>query len=255
MTADGAPKTVIVTGGTTGIGEAIAQRLVDDGLAVLITGRNAEQGDAAVRRLGEHSAFAQVDHAAETAPDAVLAAVAGLDTERFGPLTGLVNNVGRRHNDLIGEHTAARLSETLALNVTASILMTQAVVPSLQEHGGSIVNMSSRLASVGMHGVSGYAASKAALHGFTVAAAIELAPLRIRVNAVAPGMTRTPLIEAWLGDQPDAAAAEAAQSAAVPLGRLCSPADVAHAVSYLLSDGAAYVTGTILPVDGGYTAA
>lgn len=249
-------QSVIVTGGTSGIGLSIAHRLIADGWAVLLTGRSAEQGEQALAELGDHAAFAQVDHAEADAPDAVLARHAQLDPARFGPIAGLVNNVGRRHNDLIGEHTAERLAETMALNVTASILMTQAVVPALRERGGgSIVNMSSRLAVIGMHGVSGYSATKAALNGFTVAAAIELAPDRIRVNAVAPGMTKTALIEAWLADQPDPAAAEHAQSSAVPLGRLTAPEDVAHAVSYLVSDGASYITGTVLPVDGGYTAA
>ncbi|WP_293695030.1 SDR family oxidoreductase [uncultured Agrococcus sp.] len=253
MSAQTTRPVVIVTGGTGGIGTAIAAALLAAGNAVVLTGRSTEQGAAVVEQLGEYAAFVAADHSLGETPGAVMDAVAGLG-ERFGELHGLVNNVGRRHNDVIGEHTAERLAETLALNVTSAILMTQAVVPAMPA-GGSIVNVSSRLAVAGMPGVSGYAASKAALNGFTVASSIELAPKRIRVNAVAPGMTKTPLIEAWLAEQPDPAAAEADQAGKVPLGKLCSPEDVGAAVAFLVSPAAAYLTGTILPVDGGYTAA
>jgi NAD(P)-dependent dehydrogenase (short-subunit alcohol dehydrogenase family) len=86
-----------------------------------------------------------------------------------------------------------------------------------------------------------------------VAAAVELAPLGIRVNAVAPGMTRTPLIDAWLGEQPDAVAAEAEVTGRIPLARLAAPDDVAGAVVFLASPESSYITGAVLPVDGGYT--
>lgn len=135
------------------------------------------------------------------------------------------------------------------------MLMTQAAVPVLAAAGGgSIINISSRLAVVGMPAVSAYSASKGAVNAFTVASAVELAPLGIRVNAVAPGMTRTPLIDDWLAEQPNPAAAEREQSEKVPLGRLGSPEDVAAAVAFLAGPEAAYLTGIVLPVDGGYTA-
>ncbi|HIY65333.1 MAG TPA: SDR family NAD(P)-dependent oxidoreductase, partial [Candidatus Agrococcus pullicola] len=94
---------VIVTGGTGGIGTAIAAALIDAGNAVVLTGRDAEQGASAVERLGEYAVFVAADHTLGETPSAVLDAVAGLDA-RFGDLRGLVNNVGRRHNDVIGEH-------------------------------------------------------------------------------------------------------------------------------------------------------
>jgi NAD(P)-dependent dehydrogenase (short-subunit alcohol dehydrogenase family) len=205
-----------------------------------------------------------VDHALPGAEDRL---AEQLDA-RFGPLTALVNSVGRRHNDLIGDLDRDTLLETMSLNVVSHMLLTQRLVPLFAggagagggagtagagNGGGAVVNISSRLARVGMPGVSGYAATKGALNSFTVAAAVELAPLGIRVNAVAPGMTRTPLIDAWLGEQPDAVAAEAEVTGRIPLARLAAPDDVAGAVVFLASPESSYITGAVLPVDGGYT--
>lgn len=252
------PGTAVVTGGTSGIGLAIVRGLVRRGFGVVATGRG-EPGAEVLDEFGETVRFLRIDHAdpaaAEELAESLTALIAAPPSERFGPLTALVNNVGRRHNDLIGELDAVSLQGTLALNVVSHMLLTQALVPLMEERGGAVVNMSSRLASVGMPGVSGYSASKGAINGFTVAAAVELAPKNIRVNAVAPGMTRTPLIEGWLREQPDPAAAEAEVAGNVPLGRLATPEDVAGAVVFLASPEAAYLTGVILPADGGYTAA
>lgn len=236
--------TAVVTGGTSGIGLAIARGLVERGFGVVVTARRAPDAG-----LPEHIRCVEVDHAFPGAEDRL---AEQLDA-RFGPLTTLVNSVGRRHNDLIGELDRERLLETLSLNVVSHMLLTQRLVPLLAEAGGAVVNISSRLARVGMAGVSGYAATKGALNSFTVAAAVELAPLGIRVNAVAPGMTRTPLIDAWLGEQPDAVAAEAEVTGRIPLARLAAPDDVAGAVVFLASPESSYITGAVLPVDGGYT--
>lgn len=249
-------KTVIVTGGASGIGRAISEALIGNGYSVLATGRKTQPAERVAGRFKPHFHYVCVDHAQEGAAERVVEALMAETPSGAEGLVGLVNNVGRRHNDLIGEHTSEHLANVFALNVTASMLMTQAVVPILTRNGGgSVVNISSRLAVAGMRGVSGYAASKGALNSFTVAASVELAERNIRVNAVAPGMTKTPLIAEWLQEQPDPVAAEREQAEKVPLGRLGVESDVAHAVSYLISPQAAYITGAILPVDGGYTAA
>ncbi len=250
------PRTVIVTGGTAGIGRAISEELIGRGYAVLATGRNEDQGLDLARRHRGRFQFVSVDHGHPEAAQHVVEAYGQLDPSKFGALAGLVNNVGKRHNEAIGEHDPARLTETFEINVNSAILMTQQVVPLLKESGGgSIVSISSRLAVAGMKGVSGYAASKGAINSFSIAAAIELAPLNIRVNVVAPGMTKTPLIHAWLAEQPDPVIAEKDQADRVPMGRLCSEIDVAKAVAFLISDDSPYITGIVLPVDGGYTAA
>ena len=242
--------TAVVTGGTSGIGLAIALGLVERGFGVVVTGRRAP-----VDPLPAHTGFVEVDHAEADAPDRL---AEQLD-DRFGPLSALVNNVGRRHNDRIGELRRDSLLETMSLNVVSHMLLTQRLAPLLAADeragrpGGAVVNISSRLARVGMPGVSGYAATKGAINAFTVAAAVELAPQGIRVNAVAPGMTKTPLIEEWLGEQPDPAAAEAEVTGRIPLARLAAPGDIAGAVTFLASPESAYITGAVLPVDGGYT--
>jgi NAD(P)-dependent dehydrogenase (short-subunit alcohol dehydrogenase family) len=121
--------------------------------------------------------------------------------------------------------------------------------------GGAIVNVSSRLASIGVPTMSVYSASKGALLALTRAAAVELAPQGIRVNAVAPGMTRTSLFEAWLAAEPDREASLGRVLGGIPQQRLAEPGDVAAAIAYLASDESGHVTGASLPVDGGYTAA
>lgn len=237
--------TAVVTGGTSGIGLAISRGLVARGFGVIATARTQPTAP-----LGEHIEFLTVDHGL---PGAEQVVEQGLSACRFGPLTALVNNVGRRHNDPISELERESLLETFSLNVVSHMLLTSRLAPMLGVAGGAVVNVSSRLAVVGMPGVSGYAASKGALNAFTVAAAVELAPLGVRVNAVAPGMTRTPLIEAWLAEQADPAAAEAEVSGRIPLGRLATPEDVAGAAVFLASPESAYITGAVLPADGGYT--
>ena len=178
--------------------------------------------------------------------------VVSIAIDALGKIDILVNNAGRRHAGTILETPLAEVREVFELNTFSVMAMTAAVARNMaQQDGGSIINILSRLAYSGVPTLSTYSASKGALDSYTRSAAVELAPHNIRVNAVAPGMAKTPLIEDWLADQPNPSKALADTVSEVPLGRLASPADVASAVAYLASPEVAYITGTSLSVDGG----
>jgi NAD(P)-dependent dehydrogenase (short-subunit alcohol dehydrogenase family) len=174
--------------------------------------------------------------------------------ERHARLDVLVNNAGV---DLVGPLAGTTVEEarrTFEVNALAPLWMIRAAIEPLSERGGAIVNVTSRLAHIGVPGMSVYGASKGALRALTHGAAVELAPLGIRVNAVAPGMTETDLFQEWIESLPDPQAARAEVESAVPLGSLARPEEVAAAIWFLASDAAAHITGVSLPVDGGYTA-
>ena len=236
----------VVTGGTSGIGLAITTRLADQGFHVVATSRSQPE-----TQLPSGVRTVLLDH---QKPESATELGENISAHE-GYVSVVVNNVGRRHNDLIGAIDTESLLGTLALNVASPLLVTNALLNLFTPEGGAIISISSRLGSVGMPGVSVYAATKGAVNSFTKAAAIELAPRNIRVNAVAPGMTKTALIEQWLEEQPDPQKALTDTVAAVPLQRLAETGDIAAVVGFLASPQAAYLTGVIIPVDGGYTAA
>jgi NAD(P)-dependent dehydrogenase (short-subunit alcohol dehydrogenase family) len=132
--------------------------------------------------------------------------------------------------------------------------MLQAAACAMRDRGGAIVNVTSRTALVGLPGSAVYGASKGALESLTRAAALEFAPFHIRVNSVAPGLTETPMIAAWLASQPEPEAFRARVLSSIPQRRFAAPAEVAAAIVYLSSDESRSVTGACLAVDGGYTA-
>lgn len=243
--------TAIVTGATSGLGVDIAKRLVSDGFDVIVTGRNAERGEAVAASLGDKATFVQADLTDAGAADRVVEAA----LSATGRLDVLVNNAGIDYNAKLELAPVEDIRNTFETNAIAPIVMAQAAARQLikQGEGGSIINVTSRLASIGVPEMSVYSSSKGALKSFTTAAAVEWAPHRIRVNSVAPGMARTEMFTEWLATFDDPAAKEREVSEAVPLGRVAEPADVAHAVSYFASPGAAYITGGNIPIDGGYT--
>lgn len=245
-----AGKSVIVTGATSGIGHTIAERLHTEGASVLITGRDEQRGKALADSLGERSVFHRADLTDPGAADEVVAAAVAA----FGTLDVLVNNAALDHTGDLIKTPMAEIRETFEVNTFAAIRMLQSAAQAMLGRGGSIVNVTSRLATIGVPTMAIYSASKGAIRALTHAAAVELAPHDIRVNDVAPGMTQTPLYDAWLARQPDPATTAHDIVAQIPLGRLASPDDVASAVLYLASDESRYVTGTTIPVDGGYTA-
>jgi NAD(P)-dependent dehydrogenase (short-subunit alcohol dehydrogenase family) len=243
-------KVILVTGATSGIGEAIAGRLVAEGALVLATGRSEERGRLLSAQVGERLYFQKADLTKSSAAEDLVAATIA----RFGKLDVLVNNAAVDHTGDLMHVTDDEVRETFELNTFASLRLLQAAARVMRDHGGSIINVTSRLASIGVSTMGVYSASKGAMLSLTRAAAVELAPYNIRVNAVAPGLTKTPLYDDWLSSREDPAATEAKVVAQIPLGRLAQPSDVAAAVVYLASDESSYITGASLPVDGGYTA-
>jgi NAD(P)-dependent dehydrogenase (short-subunit alcohol dehydrogenase family) len=242
-------KVVAVTGATAGIGTAAARRLAAEGGALVLTGRNRDSGEALLAELGEErTIFVAGDVRERTTADRVVAAA----LERHGRLDVLVNNAAMDHTGDVLETPIEEVRELFEVNVFGALHMLQAAGRAMRGRGGAIVNVSSRLASIGVPTMAMYSAAKGAILSLTRGAAVELAPERIRVNAVAPGMTRTPLFEAWAAAE--GADVVGAAAAAIPQGRFGTPEEVAAAIAFLASDEAAHITGASLPVDGGYTA-
>ncbi|TGN65160.1 glucose 1-dehydrogenase [Nocardioides eburneiflavus] len=242
-------RTAIVTGSTSGIGHDVARRLHADGFNVVITGRDRQRGEKVREELGPNAAFVAQDLTAPGAP-AELAAAA---IDQYGRLDVVVNNAALDHTGDLLDVPVADVRHLFEVNAIAAIAVLQEGAKRM-ERGGAIINITSRLASIGVPTMAIYSASKGALKALTAAAAVELAPRNIRVNAVAPGMTRTPLFDTWLNAQADPEQTQRGVVADIPLGRLADPRDVAAAVGFLASEEASYITGVTIPVDGGYTA-
>jgi NAD(P)-dependent dehydrogenase (short-subunit alcohol dehydrogenase family) len=244
-------KTSIVTGATAGIGAAIVRRLHAEGSAVVLVARSHDVGMALTRDLGERTAFV-----GGSVTDARVVEAAVKAAHELGGLDVLVNNAGI---DLTGDLLAATEQDArrvFEVNVFGALWFLQRVARDMvRTGGGSIINVTSRLASIGVPGMAVYAASKGALVALTRNAAVELAPLGVRVNAVAPGLTETPLLSEWVGAQPEPDAFRASLAAAIPQKRLGTPDDVAAAVAFLAADESSHITGASLAIDGGYTAA
>jgi NAD(P)-dependent dehydrogenase (short-subunit alcohol dehydrogenase family) len=245
-------KTVIVTGGTMGIGEAIVHRCLDEGARVVVVARNAERGERLVAELGDD----RVRFVAGDVADPATADAAVESAEAFGGVDVLVNNAAIDFTSDLLETDLDEVRRVFEINVFGAFSMLTRVARELKRRGGgSIVNVSSRLASIGVPTMVVYSASKGALLALTRGAAIELAGHNVRVNAVAPGLTATPLYDTWVGEQddPETFAAELAKT--IPQGRVGTPEEVAAAVVYLAADESGHVTGASIPIDGGYTAA
>lgn len=237
---------VAVTGAGTGIGRATARAFAAEGAHVLAVGRRAEplhETAAGYDRITPLTA----DITAEGQPERIVQAA----LELHGRLDVLVNNAGIVHSGALGTLTPERIAPQIATNLIAPILLAQAALPSLEASGGVIVNVSTSVGQRAWPGSSVYAATKTALELLTRSWAVELAPRGVRVVAVAPGAIDTPIGE-HQGLTPERmAAVREWQLAHTPLGRIGRPEEVAWAITHLAAPAASFVTGVVLPVDGG----
>lgn len=237
-------KVAFVTGGTRGIGFAIAQALVASGARVAISGRDAGRAAEVAGRLGGGAIGVACDVADETQVDNAIAEI----ESGLGGVDILVNNAGVTRDNILLRLDGAAWDEVLDTNLKGPFHTTRAAIKGMMKRrSGRIINISSIVGLTGNKGQANYAASKAGLIGFTKAIAREYASRGITANCVAPGYIETDMTNALPED------ARKALLDSIALGRLGQPEDIAGAVLYLASDLAAYVTGQVLVVDGGMT--
>jgi NAD(P)-dependent dehydrogenase (short-subunit alcohol dehydrogenase family) len=246
-------KVALVTGAAheRGIGRGIVRALAEEGARVAVNDvAHEEMGEELAQEVGGRFYRADVSHRAE-----VDELVRRVESE-LGPLDAVVSNAGVADWQPFVEITDSSFDRIVAVNLTGAFNVGQAAARAMvaRGRGGRIVFTSSVHVQMPFPTMAVYGASKGALLALTRCAALEWAPHGIRVNAVAPGLTETPLVEAWLAQQDDPDGYRAEVTAQIPQGRMATPDDVAAAVLFLASDDAAHVTGTSLAVDGGYTA-
>ena len=235
----------LITGGGTGIGAATARRLAAEGMQVAIAGRRAELLEEVAGASDGAIVGIAADLEQPDAPGRLVAEVA----ERFGRLDVLVNNAAVIRNHPIAEYSLDEIDQHLAVNIRAPFLLTQAALPHLTAApAGAIVNISSSSGTILRSGQSLYGMTKAALDYLTRSHAGELAPLGIRVNGIAPGPIDTPIHETWADDLDEAYRWLSSQ---VPLGRIGAADEIASWVWILVSPVSSFVTGVVIPVDGG----
>lgn len=243
---------VIVTGAASGFGEAIARRFAYEGASVLVADVNDAGGArvvADIEAAGGRARFQHVDVSKAADVEAMVAAC----VETYGGLDVLVNNAGYSHlRSMLWDLPEADYDAMFAVNTKSVYLGAKYAVPALLARGGgAIVNTASIGGVCPRPGVTAYNASKGAVITMTKGLAAELAPMKIRVNAVNPVAADTPFMKTALGVDKLPEEIKGMLAAGIPLGRLTEPSDVAAAVTFLASDDAAYLTGVCLAVDGG----
>lgn len=239
-------KVAIVTGGTRGIGFEIVRKYLQNGAKVILFGSKQETVDKALAKLREENPTWDVDGMCPVLTDAKQVEKAVLKVkEKHGKLDILVNNAGISQSTSIYEYKTEDFDKIIDLNVKALFYTILPTVKIMKEQGGGcILNTSSMVSISGQPSGVGYPTSKFAVNGMTISLARELAPNNIRVNAVAPGVTRTDMVAALPPEMVERI------SAKIPIGRPGEPEEVANAFLFLASDMANYVTGEILSVDG-----
>lgn len=238
-------KTVIVTGGTRGLGLAISERLLKDGYKVIAVARRETADFVALKATHSAASF----HAFDLNETAGIKDLADTLIEAHGVPWGLVNNAGLGADGVLATMHNSDIERVMRINALAPIILTKFLVrPMLRARQGRIVNISSIIATTGFSGLAAYGASKAALEGFTRSLAREVGRVGVTVNAVAPGYMATEMTEGLQGEKLQSIMRRS------PLGRLAEPSDAAGAVAYLMGEDGRSVTGTVLTVDAGSTA-
>ena len=240
-------RVAVVTGASQGIGQGIAEVFARAGATVVVAARNADRGAtvvADIEKAGGSASFVKCDIRTVEGVTGLVATV----LEEFGGIDVMVHNAGVFPMVGIDALTEEQLEETLAVNLKAAFRLAKAVVPAMRRRGGGRLLFTSSVTGprVAMPLLAHYAASKAGLNGFIRAASLEYARDGITVNAVEPGYIRTQAMDLLASPEE-----QAQMAAGIPLGRLGHPHDIGHAMLYLASDEAAYVTGQSIIVDGG----
>lgn len=248
-------KVALVTGAASGLGAESARRLSREGATVILTDRETDAGEAlaeAIAGAGGKAAFFSHDVASEADWERVVAAT----LERFGRLDVLVNNAGIASSGLqLMTHSLEDWRRVLSVNLDGVFLGLRHGGPAIaQSGGGSVINISSIMGKVGMPGAAAYCASKGGVLMLTKAAALEWAPLKIRVNSIHPGFIDTPMVAGALHQAEDGNMMRDMIISRHALGRLGVPREIADGVVFLASDEASFMTGSELVIDGGYTA-
>lgn len=243
-------KVAIVTGAASGIGRASAERFAAEGARVVIADLDesgAREAAEAIAGDGGDATHVRADVTRADDADAMVSAA----VERYGGLDVLFNNAGLATASVpVEETTESVWDAALAVNAKGVFLCSRAAAPALRRGGGSIIVTSSIMGIRARPGYSAYAAAKAAVIQLARTLALEMASDGVRVNCLAPVATDTPMLGTFIGDR-DVDEGRAAFVSSIPLGRLALPADVAEAALFLASDESAFITGTVLPVDGG----
>ena len=238
-------KIAIVTGGGSGIGLAIAEKFTQNNIRTIIIGRDQKKLDSAKEKLGDLCEPLSYDvNELAGIPNLIDGLV-----KRFGKIDILVNNAGINLKKDFTEVTDEDFQKIILTNVTSVFVFSREVVKCmLENNSGVIINISSMAAQYGLPRVIGYSASKNAIDGMTRAMAVELSSKGIRINAIAPGFITTPMTAKAFSDDPARLNKALART---PMGKLGEPADIGDAALFLVSDAAKFITGVILPVDGG----